>query len=260
MAFPSLWRKGVTHAGDQLLSGSGILGLLIQPQLQSFVFKGLDITAGDVEEGAEQAVKMVYAHRNTGDADAPRLLSLCEPRLCSKMAAADCAEWPRPALQRIDGVTLDHVRIIVGGQRETFSPTKTAEENAAATGITPTSVGRDMVILSRDADFEGVSDMVRRFLFLDYTEQYLRSLLVDHGMTVQFAVDVNCVLNAPSSSAAPGDEEQEAAFPVEPAGTQEVCQRWVFESPMDAQFKQNLDWRVVDVNNVMDGAQFWAEK
>ena len=100
--------------------------------------------------------------------------------------------------------------------------------------------------------------MVRRFLFLDYTEQYLRSLLVDHGMTVQFAVDVNCVLNAPSSSAAPGDEEQ-ATFPVEP-GTQEVCQRWVFESPMDAQFKQNLDWRVVDVNNVMDGAQFWAEK
>ena len=244
MAFPSLWRKGVTHAGDQLLSGSGILGLLIQPQLQSFVFKGLDITAGDVEEGAEQAVKMVYAHRNTGDADAPRLLSLCEPRLCSKMAAADCAEWPRPALQRIDGVTLDHVRIIVGGQRETFSPTKTAEENAAATGIKPTSVGRDMVILSRDADFEGVSDMVRRFLFLDYTEQYLRSLLVD--------------LNAPSSSAAPGDEEQ-ATFPVEP-GTQEVCQRWVFESPMDAQFKQNLDWKVVDVNNVMGGAQFWAEK
>ena len=174
------------------------------------------------------------------------------------MAAADCAEWPRPALQRIDGVTLDHVRIIVGGQRETFSPTKTAEENAVATGITPTSVGRDMVILSRDADFEGVPDMVRRFLFLDYTEQYLRSLLVDHGMTVQFAVDVNCVLNAPSSSAAPGDEEQ-ATFPVEP-GTQEVCQRWVFESPMDAQFKQNLDWRVVDVNNVMDGAQFWAEK
>ena len=53
--------------------------------------------------------------------------------------------------------------------------------------------------------------------------------------------------------------EEQATFPVEP-GTQEVCQRWVFESPMDAQFKQNLDWRVVDVNNVMDGAQFWAEK
>ena len=110
MAFLSLWRKGVTHAGDQLLSGSGILGLLIRPQLQSFVFKGLDITAWEVEEGAEQAVKMVYAHRNTGDADAPRLLSLCEPRLCSKMAAADCAEWPRPALQRIDGVTLETIK------------------------------------------------------------------------------------------------------------------------------------------------------
>ena len=163
---------------------------------------------------------------HTGDADAPRLLSLCEPRLCSKMAAADCAEWPRPALQRIDGVTLDHVRIIVGGQRETFSPTKTAEENAAATGITPTSVGRDMVILSRDADFEGVSDMVRRFLFLDYTEQYLRSLLVDHGMTVQFAVDVNCVLNAPSSSAAPGDEEQEAAAQIKQTFEQRTNRTW----------------------------------
>ena len=73
-----------------------------------------------------------------------------------------------------------YVRVVVGGQRDSYlQQPATAEEEGKEEGeagkqissITPTCIGRDMVILSRDADFEGVPNFFRKFL-LDYTEQY----------------------------------------------------------------------------------------
>ena len=273
----SLWRRGAAATKTSSTAFSEVLSYLIQPQLQSFLFKGLKLTSDEVEEGATQAVAAVYAHRNSGDGS-PRLIDMVEAKLCSRMAAADCAEWPRPQLLSIEGAALDRVRLIIGGQGggggagvnaasaedakdAGFFATKTvsAEDPVSQNAISPVTVGNDLVILSRTADFQGVPDIFRKMLLLDYTEQYLHSLMIDHGMTMQLIVDVDLVLAAPPASKLKEESESETETNESGEQIQKCSQRWVFESAMDARFKQDLDWRVVDVNGTMDGAEFWNE-
>ena len=250
LAFTSVLRRGGSSNPGDPVSSSSIPRLLIQPQLQSFVFKGLNITASEVEEGAQQAVDTIYTHFNSNEHD---LRPIIEPQLFSILTANGFP--PEPALKHIEKVTLDHVRVVVGGQRDSYlQQPATAEEEGKEereagkqiSSITPTCIGRDMVILSRDADFEGVPNFFRKFLFLDYTEQYMQTLLVEHGMTIQIAVNVNCVLAGPL----PGSADN----------SPECIERWVFESPMDHEFKRELDLRVVDVNTIMKGGEFWEVK
>ena len=92
---------------------------------------------------------------------------------------------------------------------------------------------------------------------LDYSEEYLRSLMMKNGMTIQVAVDLNCVLAGPPSIRTTIENEAGKGSDVHEQETQQICQRWLFESPMDAHFKEDLDWQVVDVNGVMSGAEFW---
>ena len=246
LAFTSVLRRGESSNPGDPVSSSSILPLLIQPQLQSFVFKGLNITASEVEDGAQQAVDTIYTHFNSNEHD---LRPMIEPQLFSILTATGFP--PEPALKHIEKVTLDHVRVVVGGQRDSYlqqpaTGEEGKEEKEAGkqiSSITPTCVGRDMVILSRDADFEYVPNFFRKFIYLDYTERNMRRLLVEHGMTLQIAVNVNCVLAGPL----PGGADNSA----------ECIERWVFESPMDHEFKRELDLRVVDVNTIMNGGEFW---
>ena len=248
----ALWRQRL-----ESFPSFNILGPLIQPQLQSFVFRGLGIEVSDVADGARQAVSTIFSHRNDTP-DAPRLTEMVEPRLCSRMAAADCAEWPRPELLRIEKAAVDHIRLIIGGQRKNASRGQRMKSLARKeSGITPTSIGRDLIILSRDNDFRGIPKFFRKIALLDYSEEYLRSLMTKSGMTIQVAVDLNCVLAGPPSIRTTIENEAEKGSDVHDQETQQICQRWLFESPMDANFKEDLDWQVVDVNGVMGGAEFW---
>ena len=82
LAFTSVLRRGESSNPGNPVSSSSILPLLIQPQLQSFVFKGLNVTASEVEEGAQQAVDTIYTHFNSNEHD---LRPMIEPQLFSIM-------------------------------------------------------------------------------------------------------------------------------------------------------------------------------
>lgn len=217
----------------------GCLSLLVQPKIRDFVFPGLEMSTTDFEVGAQQAVQTVCRYLEsagrtspstaTGRAVALRdsLEGLCELRFVELLAAE---AFPAGAVA-VEGVSLAHTRLVVGGGR--------LQAESWRANVDPVEVGDGLVILARRGDFGALPSWAQSLFGLRISDQYCRDLMCAHGLTVQCAVNVACRVVG---------------------GTAETFeQQWLFESgTLDPAFQRPPQWRVVDINGIGESGNFWS--
>jgi hypothetical protein len=221
----------------------GCLSLLIQPKIRDFVFKGLEMSTSDFENGAEQAAQTVYHHMKAAESNvAPTsivssralaleqsLEGLCSSELVQHLAAETI---PDEGVV-VDNVTFAHTRLVVGGGR--------MQAESWRASVDPVDVGDGLVILARSGDFGALPDWVQSLFGLRISDQYCRKLMLEHGLTVQCAVNVACRIG--------GDANETFE------------QQWLFESgTLDPAFKRPPQWQVVDINGIGALDKFWVTR
>lgn len=255
-----MWR-GMTAQNHQGLV-SRLLGFLIQPQLQSFVCKGLRMEQHEFVVGAGYAVERVLdearglqQNRNGAVEDDNPLENLMEEKLATVVTTA--AQFNTvPSILDVHNATLSHMNVIIGATRQS------GPGNAHAT------VGDHLVIVVNDEDLNPelppwLTGMLVRSV------DFQRQVILNRGFTVQFACDFDMSLSFPESSAsgvtastatataADGAEHILACVGGVPEFEERQNHRLVFEAELDAYFRTPPVWRLVDINGCMAGNKFW---
>ena len=222
----------------------GCLSLLIQPKIRDFVFKGLEMSTSDFESGAEQAAQTVYHHMKAADSATPTPPSTAATRTLALEQSLEglCNNEfvPRLATESVpdegvvvEGVSFAHARLVVGGGR--------LQAESWRAKVDPVNVGDCLVILARSGDFGALPDWVQSLFGLRISDQYCRKLMLEHGLTVQCAVNVACRTG--------GDAKETFE------------QQWLFESgTLDPAFQRPPQWQVVDINGIGMLDDFWTAK
>mmetsp|Transcript_85464 Transcript_85464/g.171117 ORF Transcript_85464/g.171117 Transcript_85464/m.171117 type:complete len:280 (+) Transcript_85464:209-1048(+) len=256
-----------------ITSVQGCVSLLIQPQIRKFVFKGLEMTASDFEEGALQAARTVYDRSlesaTTSSSDcAPSkdrlerlgdsLAGLCEESLVERIAehAFPGSKEGGSFTVEVESARFAHMRLVVGGGRQLADTWRDA--------VDPVVVGDGLVVLARRDAFGDVPAWVQTLLGLRISNDYCRRLMVDHGLAVQFAVDLTCRIvskGGGDDTAAHQDGHESLSGNSEDDGTGSsfITQQWLLESStLDPAFTRPPDWRVIDINGSGGWSDFWS--
>jgi hypothetical protein len=230
---------------------------MLQPQLRSFLFKGLGCSRGDLENGCAGAFRalsplLLCSNSDSRDAVSHRVWSADDDELIR--GAVDEALYQHLLIEvgarqaagafvtsELRATTLSAVHLILGAQREGFAA-KDYEARAL--------IGDHLHVCGAVSDFAVGTDALEPRYHLRMSEAQ-RQIAGAHGLTAQLhvAFETDATLTETPLDGGASVLQQ----------PQRVTTEWVFESAFDSRLTNDPDWKVVDIDGVLGGNRFWND-
>jgi len=224
--------------------------MLTEPMLRKYLFQGAGISPAEFEAGATSAYNTVMPLIIQGSRS-NALRHQLDPALLERVWAMQDSkvEGVLPFHSEALNARIKHANLIVGAFRAGFDPKHYSYR---------VEVGQHLHLVATKRELEAAG---RPFML--YSGDAMRSIIGTRGLTGQFEVEFTCqeadIAGADESTGLLEPATQDSSGIGHLLECRQTSRRWLFESRFNGEFSNDPEWQIVDMDNLLNGNQFWAE-